>query len=369
MPAPLLYAFVAVIAIQIFYLLFFFRRFAFHKETAAKKESVPAISIIIFIKNQAEDLKENLPYILSQNYPEFELVLINYDSYDDSLDIMESFADKYPQIKIVNVKNNEAFWGKKKYALTLGIKAAKYNHLVFTEINCKPDSDHWLLEIASKFDSEKTIILGYSAFKKIKKSLLNAFIRFENLVATTHRFSYLLSGIPVSGNGKNLAYHKDEFFNNSGFINHIDISNGEDQLFINQAATSKNTSLIYSKDSFTESISTDSFETWIDHKKSEYALIKKYKSKHRALINIYYTSQLLFIPLAILLIILQYKIPVVIGLILLRWIIVYSIYIPIAKKLEETSLLWALPFYEILLIFFQFLIFISNIISKPTNWR
>lgn len=368
MPTLLLYIFVAVIVIQFFYFLYFFRRFAYHK-TSPKQEFSYPVSVIFFIKNQAGLLKKHLPLYLAQDYPDFEIVLINYDSYDESLDIIEGFEARDKRIKIVNVKNNEAFWGKKKYALTLGIKAASHEHLIFTEIECQPVSDNWIRELSSGFSEVRTIVIGYTAYEKIKKSFLNALVRFENLTTFSQRFSYQICNIPISGNGKNLAYHKKEFFRNNGFIDHINIRNGEDQLFINQAADKKNTSFVYSKESFTISEAVKLFDEWIDNKKAEYALIKKYKTTHKALIHIFYLSQLLLYTLIIPLLILKVNTPVVIGLFLLRWIVAYGIYIPITKKFGETSLLWLFPLYEIFLIFFQFLIFISNIISKPNNWR
>lgn len=81
------------------------------------------VSVLICAKNEAENLEKNLPYILEQEYQNFQIVLINDASIDNTLKVMESFAHRDSRIKIVDVRNNEAFWGKKKYALTLGIKS------------------------------------------------------------------------------------------------------------------------------------------------------------------------------------------------------------------------------------------------------
>src|SRR5690606_36351772 len=133
----LLYSFVVAVVIQVIYFLFIFGKFAFLKENKKVPKNLP-ISVIICAKNEANNLKIFLPSVLEQDYPHFQIVLINDASYDDTFDVMEEFANKHNNIKLVNVANNEAFWANKKYALTLGIKAAKHTHLLFTDADCKP---------------------------------------------------------------------------------------------------------------------------------------------------------------------------------------------------------------------------------------
>ena len=136
---------------------------------------------------------------------------------------MEAFAAENNNIKIVDVKNIEAFWGNKKYALTLGIKASKHDYLLFTDADCKPLSKFWIQDMCSHFNDEQTIVLGYGAYTKIKNSFLNKLIRFETLVSAVQYFSFAKAGIPYMGVGRNLAYSKNEFFKSNGFINHIQV--------------------------------------------------------------------------------------------------------------------------------------------------
>ena len=126
----LFYAFIAVVSIQVIYYLSFLFSFGIQRAENRLKKHIP-ISIIICAKNEAENLKKNIPLILNQEYSNFEIVLVNDSSFDDSLEIMKGFEAKNNNIKIVDVKINEAFWGNKKYALTLGIKASKHNFLVY----------------------------------------------------------------------------------------------------------------------------------------------------------------------------------------------------------------------------------------------
>src|SRR5690606_31531776 len=111
-------------------------------------------------------------------------------------DLFEEFEKQDSRVKLVKVDNNEAFWGNKKYALTLGIKAAKYEYLVFTDGDCYPNSKNWITEMTSQFTQQKTIVLGYGAYTKVKNSLLNKIIRFETLLTATQYFGWAKVGKP-----------------------------------------------------------------------------------------------------------------------------------------------------------------------------
>lgn len=362
------YTFSVVVFIQVIFYIFIFGKFAFLKapNTDYKNRS---ISVIICAKNEAENLKKFLPYVLEQDYPNFEVVLINDASSDDTLEVMESFSEKHQNIKIVDVKNTEAFWGNKKYALTLGIKASKYDYLLFTDADCKPYSKYWIKEMASHFSDTKNIVLGYGAYSNNNKTFLNKLIRFETLITAIHYFSFANFGIPYMGVGRNLAYSKSEFFMANGFISHIKIRSGDDDLFINQVANNKNTAICISKDSFTESIPKNTFKEWVKQKRRHISTAKHYKQKHKILLATIYATNFLFWILAPILLITLYFWQVVLGLFLLRLIIQYIIFGMCSKKLDEKGLFILLPFLEVFLIIFQLTIFINNLVSKPNHWK
>ena len=218
----------------------------------------------------------------------------NDSSKDDTIDIIHHFSKLQNNIKIVDVKSNEAFWGNKKYALTLGIKAAKNDFLLFTDADCKPVSKYWIKEMSANFSNSKSIVLGYGAYSKIKNSILNKLVRFETLLTAVNYFSFAKSGLPYMGVGRNLAYTKKEFFDANGFINHIKVRSGDDDLFINQIATKNNTTICFSKDSFTESTPKTTFKAWFKQKRRHISTAKHYKIKHKALLILLYISNLLF---------------------------------------------------------------------------
>lgn len=364
----LFYLFAVVVAIQITYYLSFLFSFGIERAETRQKKHIP-VSIIICAKNEAENLKKNIPLILNQNYSNFEIVLVNDSSFDDTLEVMKAFEAKHNNIKIVDVKVNEAFWGNKKYALTLGIKASKYDFLVFTDADCVPESAQWLAQMSSHFSNEKSIILGYGAYAKKKFSFLNKLIRFETVMTAIQYFSYAKMGSPYMGVGRNMAYRKELFFDNSGFNNHIKIKSGDDDLFINEVANSSNTALCFSQGSITISEPKVSFKAWVLQKRRHISTASFYKLKHKFFLGVFYISQLLFWILGIILLITGYSWQLVVGLISLRFIVQWLSFGIAANKLKETDLIILAPILEIFLITSQLSIFIANLISKPKHWK
>jgi glycosyltransferase involved in cell wall biosynthesis len=363
----LFFAFIVIVGIQFLYFIIF-SFFSFSKLQKVNQPFTKPISVLICAKNEAANLTENIPYFLNQAYPNFELVLINDGSTDETLEIIEQFEKKHHNIKVVNVVPNEQFWGSKKYALTLGIKAATYEHLLFSDADCKPASKKWISQIVQSFNNKKQLILGYGAHKKIKNSFLNKIIRFETLLTAIQYFSYAKIGIPYMGVGRNLAYTKSLFFENNGFVNHMKIKSGDDDLFINEVAKKSNTSIQFSKDSFTISTPKTSFNEWILQKRRHISTASRYKKIHKFLLSGFYTSNLLFWLLALVLLSFLFQWKVVLILLLSRVIFQFILYATSAKKLNENDLIMFIPFFEPFLILIQLFIFIKNLSSKPTHW-
>ena len=332
-------------------------------------KSTAPVSLIVCSKNEAENLRTNIPKWLDQEHDSFQLVLINDASIDETKEVIESFAAKDPRITVVNVENNEAFWGSKKYALTLGIKRAAHKILIFTDADCVPASKQWLQHMANAFVEQKELVLGYGAYKKIKGSFLNSLIRFETVFTAMQYFGYAKWGNAYMGVGRNLAYTSDLFYEESGFMNHMKVQSGDDDLFVNGASTPKNTALCSIPDSYTISLPKTSFKAWRTQKRRHVHVAKHYKNKHKALLGLFYVSQIAFIMLAITLLILQWQWPIIGAIIGVRYLINWIVVGKLAFKLNEKDLAFFYPLYEVLLIIFQLSIFSSNLIAKPRRWK
>ena len=362
----LLYVLGLVILVNCSYFLLF-SKFSFLKPTETKIVEYYPVSIIICAKNEAKNLKQNIPLWLEQDHPNFEIILTNDASIDDSLKIMQDFAITDSRIQIVDVKNNEAFWGSKKYALTLGIKRANNKRLIFTDADCRPASKQWLGIMASHFSKQKQLILGYGAYEK-KPGILNKLIRYETLLTAVQYFSYAKAGIPYMGVGRNLGYTSQLYYNNNGFMSHIKVASGDDDLFVNEVATSKNTSICFEEDAFTYSEPKKSWKEWKTQKKRHISTSSLYKPKHKFLLGTHYFFNLLFWILSgVCFIILDWKIPL--FMISFRFLIQFIVIGKAASKLKERNLVPYIPVLDLFLVFIQMSIFISNSTSKSSRWK
>ncbi|WP_306353072.1 glycosyltransferase [Flavobacterium sp. '19STA2R22 D10 B1'] len=368
MLAILFYAFLSIVILQLLYYLIIFGKFAFAKEQKSTAKRIP-ISVIVCAKNEEENVLKYIPLLAEQNYPDFEIILINDASSDTTLDIFEDFEKQYPNVRLVNVINNEAFWGNKKYALTLGIKAAKKEYLLFTNADCYPTSKDWITSMSSQFTMSKTIVLGYSGYEKIANSFLNKIIRFENVRTAMQYFSWAKNGNPYMGTGRNLAYKKEEWFNVNGFISHMKVRTGDDDLFINQAANRKNTAICFVPESFTYSKPKTKFKEWLEQRKRETSTIALYNNFDKVQLTVFNSSQSLFLLLSIVLLAFQFNWMIVLPIVILRYIVTYITFGFSAKKFKEKDIIYWYPILEIILIFIQLNMFTSNLFSKPSHWK
>jgi len=369
----LCYIFIFFALLQFLYYVLIFNKLVFYKNDILSNEqhkNLP-VSIIICAQDEADNLKQFLPIIYKQNYPNFQVVLVNDRSVDSTFDVMQSFKDKYPnQTYIVHVEfnNEQRFAGNKKYALTMGIKGAKHEHLFFTDADCKPTSKDWLSIMSSRFTNKKQLVLGYGKYQSIKNSLLNKLIRYETVQTALQYFAYALKGMPYMGVGRNMAYTKKLFMDNNGFYSHLDILSGDDDLFVNEVATPQNTSICLNKDAFTVSKPKTSWKSFIHQKRRHISAAGHYKWKHRLLLGTYYVSLIGFYTLAILLLILHTEWKIVLALVIARFLYWFTINYKTMQKLNEKGLILYLPILEVVLLLFQFYIFVLNLFKKPKYW-
>jgi len=354
--------------IQFVYYIIVFGKFSFINPKKSNPKKI-SISVIVFAKNEEENVTQFIPLLANQNYPNFEIILIDDASSDKTLEIFEQFEKEYSNIKLVKVQNNEAFWGNKKFALTLGIKAATKDYLLFTDADCYPNSVNWIAEMSSNFTMQKTIVLGYGGYEKIPNSFLNKIIRFETVMTALQYFSWARIGRPYMGVGRNLAYKKDEFFKVDGYRDHLKIRSGDDDLFINQVSNKKNTTICFSPESFTYSKPKTTFSEWIIQKRRHIATAGFYKFFDSAQLSVFYISQILFLILPIVLLLWQFQWIIVIALVLIRYALAWVSFGFASKKLNEKDVVYWFPILEIVLIFTQLNIILTNIFSKPVHWK
>ena len=361
-----LYFFYLISAIHFGYLIVQWK-FITTTETASKNRT-DAVSVVICAKDEEQTLPSLLASLKNQNYKNFEIVLVNDASTDKTLDIMESFAEYNSNATVVNVLENDRFWKGKKFALTMGIKKAKNDFLLFTDADCSIASNNWISSVMNSYKPETKIVLGYGAYTKTS-GLLNKLVRFETVLTASNYFSFAKIFTPYMGVGRNLSYKKDLFLDSNGFYGHMDVASGDDDLFINKNATKKNTEIVFSEDSFTTSEAPRKWSEWFIQKRRHYSTSSYYSKKTKALLGLQGLSHLLFFVFLISLLILGIQPIIVLSIFAFRTAL-YTTTIGLSSaKLKEKDLILFVPFLDVILISLQIVILISNKIIYPKRWH
>ncbi|RMG77282.1 MAG: glycosyltransferase [Bacteroidetes bacterium] len=349
-----------------FYYLFFFLRLYLYNPKFTTPADKP-VSVIIAAKNEEENLCENLPLILNQNYPEFEVVVVNDCSWDGTQEVLEAFQEKYDHLNVTQLKETELFSGGKKYAVALGVKAARYDYLLFTDADCKPSSKHWITEMMKGFNKNKKIVLGYGKYEKMP-GFLNKLIRYDAFSIAQQYLSMALAKIPYMGVGRNMAYHKSLFFQSQGFKKHIHLPSGDDDLFINEVATAEITSVVVNPRSFTVSAPKKTFKEWAWQKKRHLTTAKHYRFTHQIILMILIFSKYSFFS-ALIFNSVQNPLNTLVLSAFSTWFVMHLTVIKLNMiKLEEKGFWLLSPFLEILLLIIYPIFTVSNFFHKPGRW-
>jgi biofilm PGA synthesis N-glycosyltransferase PgaC len=363
----LFYILIGAAAIHLFYYLFFFTRLAFFKQKE-KEGAKAAVSIIICAKNEVKNLRRFLPIVLEQSYSNYEVIIVNDCSWDETESFLDEIKPQYPNLMVSTIREQDKYRHGKKFALTLGIKAAKNEILLMTDADCMPAGKNWLSTMLSAYSGETEIVLGYGAYIK-DKGLLNALIRFDTFQVAMQYISYALSGMPYMGVGRNLSYRKSLFFRNKGFANHYHIFSGDDDLFVNENATAKSTCIEIDKNAFTYSEAKKTFGEWMKQKARHGTTSKLYKAKHKVLLAVYFLSNILFFGVLITLLVIRFDWRLIGAVYLSKLLVQWSINIMAANKLGERSLMWFYPLYEIAYMVLQPFFYLSSLFTKQRAWK
>lgn len=359
--------FAAVVLLQLLFYLALMARFSFHKPKKIKDYHQDPVSIVIASKNDAHYLIKSLPIILTQQYNNYEVVVVSDNSDDETAQVVEDFQSQYPNLKFVNLTSSVTTIKGKKFPLSIGIRVACNEIILLTEPDCIPVSQYWLQNMTKHFVNKTQIVLGYGAYEK-KKGIFNALVRYDTLHTAIQYFSYALAKMPFMGVGRNLAYTKSLFMEQKGFASYNHILYGEDDLFINRVANSQNCDIEYFSESFTLARPKYSFNYWLRQKRQHHITQKYYQPKHKILLYLYNTLMPFFYIFCALSLAFSYHnfalFVTICALFALKFAVLYLIFGFSAKKLNENNLIPFIFAFDILFSVINPLIYITSRLTK-----
>lgn len=326
----------------------------------------PGVSIIIAARDEVMNLEKLIPTLQNQDYPEFEIVVINDRSNDSTYDYLLQFKN-HPVITPVNVDYLPDHVNSKKYALTLGIKAAKFDTLLFTDADCEPSSTHWIRDMASKYGENKRMVIGFSPYLKFK-GLLNSLIRFETHLSGIQYLGSASNKRAYMGVGRNLSYQKSYFLSKKGFNGFLDVTGGDDDLFVNKNSNRSNTTVALTPESVTYSIPKKTWKEYNHQKIRHLSTGRLYKKRDKIFLGIFSFSHLASWVILVTALILN-QFPLFIGSIFAVSYILFIFNFQILNKKSGSKYsLWSIPFVNIVFTFFYIFVGLQTIFTKKVAW-
>lgn len=354
--------------VQMIFYWFIFARLAFYKTKLPEQIEHPPVSVVIAARNEYHNLIKNLPLILAQNYSDFEVVVVNHASNDETTYYLKEMQQTNKHLKIVQIDQELNFFTGKKFPLSLGIKTAKNEFILLTDADCKPESDLWIETMVRNYTDDVEVLLGYGPYKKAK-GFLNKLVRYDTFYVAMQYLSFALIGKPYMGVGRNLSYRRSTFFKNKGFTSHYTIPSGDDDLFINQVSTRKNTRIEIDQNSFMYSESKQTFGEWIKQKRRHLSTGVHYKFSFKILLGMYSLTQLLFFASLILLLVLEEYLIIVGSVFLIRFITQFLVHKKILQRFADGQLLLFSLAWELFHLLILQIITLISIFRKPVKWK
>ncbi|KEO72771.1 glycosyltransferase [Anditalea andensis] len=368
--------FLTAMVFQLIYLIFIYGRLAFFFRPANKAIVVDLemepVTIIIAARNEKENLEKLIPLLEEQDYPSFEIMIVNDRSKDGTSELLENFMGRFRNLRTVTITYLPRHVTAKKYAITLGIKVAKNDVILLTDADCTPVSKNWIkLMTAPVRQQKKAFAIGYGAYRKLP-GILNKMIQFDTLFTALQYMSFGLWKAPYMAVGRNLSYRKSFFMEKKAFNGLWHIEGGDDDLYINKYATGKNTSFVIDPESITVSEPKTTYQDYNKQKKRHYHAGKYYKTIDKLKIGLFALSHLLFwlSGAALIFFSQDWRIYVVVGILMIfRILLVYKVFRGAKENLEGKNKVWWTIFFDFMYLGYFWFMGTKGYLSKEVKWK
>lgn len=345
-------------------LYFYFNYFLLlHPEEHKKQNATLAVSVIIAAKNEAENLRKFLPNILEQQYANFELILVDDHSTDQSFEIMREFSAKYSNLHCFRQERSKK---GKKAAVGKGIIQARHDYLLFTDADCYPASDQWIQSMMNTVSEKVEIVLGYGRYET-NNSLLNKLIRYDTMHTGIRYLSFAKKGKAYMGVGRNLLYHRKIFTRSMAFDQYAHFAYGDDDLIVNEMSTKSNTALCLEEGAHTISVASNSWKEFLFQKVRHLSTGKFYKFTDKISLGLEALSRVLVVLSGTILLLLGYW--EVLPLIVISLILHFYAFSRALSYLKDKDILKYLAFLEVIHVFFLTCCGLFSLFNKKISWK
>jgi cellulose synthase/poly-beta-1,6-N-acetylglucosamine synthase-like glycosyltransferase len=237
----------------------------------------PFASVIVAARNEERHLPGLLAALLNQKYPDFEIIVVNDRSTDDTPSLLSKYERAHPNIHRIDIVTASKEMPAKKHALAAGIAASRGEILLFTDADCLPPPG-WIKALVGQFNDKVGIVAGYSPYRGPKTSvnslrvlllrLLHYFIEYEEFKGATWSAGSIGVDLGWLCTGRSLAYRKSIYNEVGGFEGIKQSVSGDDDLFMQLVRRNTRCGIRYvtSPDSFVPTFPPGSFQEFVSQR-------------------------------------------------------------------------------------------------------
>ena len=202
-----------VFFIQVYFLLRYYLKLARHRDGDTTQNS-NHISIILSVRNEEQHIREILDKFKEQQFEDYQLLVINVHSEDNTDGILNVLAETNPKLKVTSLSQETQF--SEKQIINIGLKGASSPWIVLLTSSTGEINSAWLATMNGLLEPDTDLIIGYTNIERFKG--------FRNLICRLERFNqfmisgaWTLAGKPFVFNENNVLFKRSMYFDTLGF--------------------------------------------------------------------------------------------------------------------------------------------------------
>ena len=361
---------VVAFVVQMCYRVFHFGRIASYRNPLPVPEAEEVgISVIVpLFEADFRFLDESLPKLLAQRHNPYEVVLVNVTGNEDFTEQIKLLKITNPRLSSTIMRADPLFPISTKMALNVGIKAAQYDHLIFTLPTCAPRSERWAEMFARGFVGHD-VVLGYTSLLPFK-GVWNRAVRVASLELSARWVAAAVGGHPWRGELTNLGFTKSAYYGARGF-NFLNLNMGEDDLFVPKIATRENTAIVLGGPATMTRRVWGGYGWWREERFKRIVTHRHYPLRVKWTTAVELWSRALFFlsVVGVALLLPSVAAYVALGLFVVREIVAMLVVARTARRLSARTPLWVYPFYDLMSPAFELILYFKRIFAPKRTWN
>lgn len=339
--------------VRFFFDLFFYGRVAFSKGPQ-KGSSKPGLSVIMTARNEEDDIRDKLPRLLSDEYPDFEVIVVDDFSQDQTYTLLGLLREKNSRLRLSSL--NQETRHSSKQALNIAFKAAKNDWVILSKPAMADIPEGWFQSFAEAVNEDKNLLVGYTNVT-VSDNFKNRIYRIESFFQQFQSYAYILAGAPFVVEEDNLGVLKKKYFDVGGFAGEMNEEYANFELLANKFISRKSTTILFSEPALIRKSVNISSTRLAELFRKYVRIVHKLGFKRQLLIAVDDLSRMLITPLTILTFAFYYKVFIVPLLLVLVKLVLHIIIIRKAQnRLKEPKIFLSSLLYELVVPYYRLII-------------